>query len=229
MALTAERDTPRKPETPEKNFPMKSATKVYKGGLVGLNAGYLVPMTTALALKCVGRAKATVDNTGADGAKTCDVEEGIFRWVNGDSIAQADVGADCFATDDQTVAKSSSGTKSRAGQIHSVDADGVWVLSKFEEQESDANGGGAFIQGGTGTLSSGVLTVATGITVTANSRVVMAIKTPGGTFSDGGLDAPSADRVVGGPGVGTIVIRGLVQAGTANVNDTSTVDYLIFG
>ena len=46
----------------------------------------------------------------------------------GDLIAQADVGADCYIVDDQTVAKTNgTNTRSVAGKIIAVDADGVWV------------------------------------------------------------------------------------------------------
>ena len=45
-----------------------------------------------------------------------------------DAIVRADVGADCYIVDDQTVAKTNgSNTRSVAGKIIAVDADGVWV------------------------------------------------------------------------------------------------------
>ena len=46
-----------------------------------------------------------------------------------DLIAQADAGSDCYIVDDQTVAKTSgTNTRSRAGIVLAVDADGgVWV------------------------------------------------------------------------------------------------------
>lgn len=38
------------------------------------------------------------------------------------------MGADCFIVDDQTVAKTNgTNTRSRAGIVAAVDADGVWV------------------------------------------------------------------------------------------------------
>ena len=59
------------------------------------------------------------------------VKRGTFKYGNssaGDLIAQADVGADCYIVDDQTVAKTNgSSTRSVAGKIIAVDADGVWV------------------------------------------------------------------------------------------------------
>ena len=45
-----------------------------------------------------------------------------------DAITLADIGKDCFIVDDQTVAKTDgAGTRSRAGRVFDVDADGVWV------------------------------------------------------------------------------------------------------
>ena len=68
---------------------------------------------------------------GANGAISVQVKRGTFKYGNssaGDLIAQADVGADCYIVDDQTVAKTNgSSTRSVAGKIIAVDADGVWV------------------------------------------------------------------------------------------------------
>lgn len=114
------------------NQPVKASTKIFDGSIVVLDAGYLAPGRTATGLIAHGVADETVDNsTGAAGAKRCEVQQGIFKFANssaGDLIAQADVGADCYIVDDQTVAKTDgTGTRSKAGRIHGVDTDGVWV------------------------------------------------------------------------------------------------------
>lgn len=142
-ALTASRDTKQKAIEMLTRaiglFPMNGGSKVWQGGLVGLNAeGNLVPMTTTTGLKCVGRSEESIDNTaGADAAVSAKVKPGCFRWANssaGDLIAQTEVGAICYAVDDQTVAKTSgTGTRSLAGIVHSVDSDGVWVISGLTE------------------------------------------------------------------------------------------------
>ena len=45
-----------------------------------------------------------------------------------DLITTADIGADCYVVDDQTVAKTNGGgQRSVAGKIFDVDAQGVWV------------------------------------------------------------------------------------------------------
>jgi hypothetical protein len=83
-------------------------------------------------LKAIGRFEARANNLGgANGTIIGKVKRGIFRFANssaGDLISNADVEADCFIVDDQTVAKTNgSGTRSVAGKVHMVDAQGVWV------------------------------------------------------------------------------------------------------
>lgn len=135
-ALTAIRDTKKLDSSLSTlhGLKQKGATKLWFGALAVLNAGYLAPGTAAVGLVAVGRVRKTSDNPGADGAVTAQVEAGTFKWANsaaGDAIAQADVGAQCFIVDDQTVAKTNPGgnTRSVAGIIQGVDSDGVWVQS----------------------------------------------------------------------------------------------------
>ena len=110
-----------------------AATLIYGGSIVCYNAtGFATKGAVATTLKQVGRAEEQVDNTaGANGAKTITVKTGTFRWANsaaGDLIAATEVGSDCFIVDDQTVAKTNGGaTRSRAGKVVNVDAQGVWV------------------------------------------------------------------------------------------------------
>lgn len=131
-ALTQGRDTTRI-DGLGRNFPVAAGAKIYAGAMVALSAaGYLVPASTSTTLVCVGRAEADVDNTsGTDGGHNLEVGSGIYRYANsaaGDLIAQTDIGADCYAVDDQTVAKTDgAGTRSVAGKIYDVDAQGVWV------------------------------------------------------------------------------------------------------
>ena len=107
------------------------------GAMVAVDAsGYLIPAITSTTLKRFGRVNLSperVANTTmlASGAKTLKIEFGEFSWGNstaGDAIAQADVGNDCYAVDDATVAKTDGGgTRSKCGKIMAVDAGGVWV------------------------------------------------------------------------------------------------------
>lgn len=127
-ALTAERDTPLRTGD-ARTVPVAAATKIYKGSIVVLDAGFAKPGRTAAALTGLGRASETVDNTGgAAGAQTVRVEPGIFRFDNdaADLLTLGDIGKAAYCTDDQTVSKTAAG-KSQIGIVFDVDANGVWV------------------------------------------------------------------------------------------------------
>lgn len=132
-ALTAARNTPQlgtDPVVPVLAVLMAASAKVYQGGIVCLSAGYGQAAAPGLGLIALGRARTTVDNsTGSAGAKTVEVERGIFQFANGDTIVQADVGKVCYLLDDQTVTKGDGGGAARclAGRIFAVDSAGVWV------------------------------------------------------------------------------------------------------
>lgn len=133
MALTQDRIGSLERASKQFSFPVAAATKLFAGGLVCVNAtGYATKGAVATTLKTVGIAEEQVDNSaGANGDKTVPVRRGLFRFKNssaGDLIALADVGADCYVVDDETVAKTNGGaTRSVAGKIRDVDASGVWV------------------------------------------------------------------------------------------------------
>ncbi|MEX3688864.1 hypothetical protein AB3X91_30655 [Paraburkholderia sp. BR14263] len=109
-------------------------TLIRAGVLVAVNAnGLAVEGETEADLTYIGRSEAYVDNTaGADGAVSVPVRRGVaFRWANAadDAVTQASLGKPCFIEDNQTVAKTNgNGTRSQAGTVLGVDADGVWVL-----------------------------------------------------------------------------------------------------
>lgn len=112
---------------------VKANAKIHQGAMVAVGADSLfVPMSTATTLRGVGRASEPADNTGgADGAVRARVDVGIFCYANssaGDLISRKDIGALCYGVDDQTVALTNgTNTRSIAGKIFDVDADGVWV------------------------------------------------------------------------------------------------------
>lgn len=136
MALAADRNTPEKaliPNVAALEYPCAAATTFYAGGLGCLNAaGYATKGAVATTLIAVGRIELPVDNSaGAAGDKNVKMKPGIFRFSNSaaaDAIARAEIGDDCYIVDDATVAKTDgTGTRSKAGRIVDVDADGVWV------------------------------------------------------------------------------------------------------
>lgn len=82
------------------------------------------------------------------------------------------------------------------------------------------------IQAGTSTLVSGTVTVTAAIT--SSSRIVATIKNanPGTGNLTVGMAVPSSSRNVG---AGTFAVQANVAAGTINVLDTSTIDWIIIG
>lgn len=111
-----------------------AATKILAGTIVMLNAsGFATGGAAATGQIADGVAMETIDNSdGAAGAQSVRVEKGVYPFENsaaGDAITIADIGDNCYIVDNQTVAKTDgSATRSVAGKIMDVDADGVWVL-----------------------------------------------------------------------------------------------------
>lgn len=135
-ALTADRNTPRA-QGDLLVLDLAAATKVFAGAIVMRNAaGNGLKGATATGSVGVGVAIEQVDNSaGAAGDKTAQVRVGTFRFANsaaGDLITKADINKPAYIVDDQTVAKTSgTNTRSIAGMIAGVDAQGVWV--RFDE------------------------------------------------------------------------------------------------
>jgi hypothetical protein len=60
--------------------------------------------------------------------RTIRVKTGVFRWVNGGSFTDANIGDLAYISDDQTVTTGASASSDIiAGTIVDVDSDGVWV------------------------------------------------------------------------------------------------------
>lgn len=131
-ALTQDRNTLRR-DGQLIEPPVAATTRIYTGALVAINAaGLAVPGSTSTTLKGAGSALAAADNTlGGPGDIRVRVDKRPARFGNStgaDAIGLADIGSDCFIVDDQTVAKTNgTNTRSRAGKVFDVDADGVWV------------------------------------------------------------------------------------------------------
>lgn len=132
VALTADRNTPER-DGRTFEYPVAASIKLFSGAMVMLDAsGNATKGAAATGQVAVGRAEATVDNSaGAAAAKTVPVRAGVFRFANsaaGDAVTKAEIGDTCYIADDQTVAKTDgSSTRSAAGTIVDVDAQGVWV------------------------------------------------------------------------------------------------------
>ena len=132
MPLTQDRDTKSKPGV-DYSAPAAAGILVHAGALLVLDAsGNATPGETATTLTAAGRAKDRVDNTGgAAGDEQVPYDKGVFHYKNSaaaDEITRAEIGDDCYIVDDETVAKTDgTGTRSIAGKIDEIDANGVWV------------------------------------------------------------------------------------------------------
>ncbi|MGE4526821.1 MAG: hypothetical protein AB7D00_00515 [Rhodospirillaceae bacterium] len=131
-ALTTDRDTVSRLGL-RRTLGAAAGALIFAGAIAVRNAaGYAAPGSTALGLAALGISPERVDNTGgADGDLPVNAVAGIFKVANSadaDAITAADIGATCYLVDDQTVAKTDgTGTRSPAGEVFDVDADGVWV------------------------------------------------------------------------------------------------------
>lgn len=131
-ALTKGRLTPARERT-RLNIGLAAAAHLFQGALVVLDAnGNIKPGVPAAGLRGIGRSQDEYDNSGGiAGAIAGNVELGVFQYANSagvDQITQADIGRRCYVVDDQTVAKTDNGgTRSIAGEVADVDAQGVWV------------------------------------------------------------------------------------------------------
>ena len=134
VALTENRSTPQMAAGDRAGLLGANQT-IYAGALLMRNAsGHIIEGATATGSFGVGRAEEAGSSTTA-GVTSQRFREGVFRFVNsaaGDLIATADIGTVCYIVDDQTVAKTSgTNTRSPAGVVVDVDAQGVWVC--FDE------------------------------------------------------------------------------------------------
>ncbi|MCW3835977.1 hypothetical protein ACFQ1E_07990 [Sphingomonas canadensis] len=118
-----------------------------QGGMAMLASGYARPARAGQGgdngLKAQDVAKCRVvgyfleskTGTAADGGATIDIGTDPVKFANSsstDEITVADIGFECFAVDDQTVARTSSnGTRPVAGTVVAIDTDGG-VFVAFE-------------------------------------------------------------------------------------------------
>lgn len=108
---------------------------IYQGAMVGLSgagaAAVAKPASADATLRIIGVAERNADNRVAQPLPvTVDVRRGVFLMNNdaGDPLTVGDIGAACYASDDQTVAKTSAtNTRPQAGTVSFIDATGVWV------------------------------------------------------------------------------------------------------
>jgi hypothetical protein len=149
-------------------FECATGITIYQGSAVAVDSsGKLVPSTHATAVKCVGRACATVVSAAAN--ELLKVEEGIFLYGNGTgTLSDSDRFQPCFFEYDQTVQKT--GTIF-AGLVYDVTSAGVYVfMSPFIPTPSS----GKVIAGGAAyTVRAGVDDGAVVETATDNAVITL--------------------------------------------------------
>jgi hypothetical protein len=113
--------------------PVAADAVIEEGMMVAYNAaGYLVPWTSAINLKALGRAEEAYDNTGgANGAKRIKVSVGVYLLKNyaSDLVTRAILLGNCFIYNSETVrlTNPSGTTTSIAGVVIDVTPGGVIV------------------------------------------------------------------------------------------------------
>lgn len=138
-ALAADRDTLERhdPRSMMHDIVGTDSTQYYRGGIVCVSTatGKLVKGATATTQVAIGRCEENY-LTGTSNTRCIHCKSGIFKWNNsaaGDAIAADDIGKTCYIVDDNTVALTDgTSTRSKAGIVYDVDADGgVWVAMNF--------------------------------------------------------------------------------------------------
>jgi hypothetical protein len=118
-ALAMERDTPTSNYDYPISLPMATAVKVWNGGITSVNSsGYAIPAADTAGTIVRGRANATVDNAGANGALSVEVLVGICEYKNpagANQLTAADRGKLAYVVDDQTLAR-------KTGTIYGISA-----------------------------------------------------------------------------------------------------------
>jgi predicted RecA/RadA family phage recombinase len=125
--LTSDRNTETKLGDSVFSFPVAAATKLYAGGIAGLDAaGYLVPATGA-GIKIPALVEETVDNSGGSaGAAYARVRRGVVGLDPGTGVNQAAVGTMVYFSDDHTVTATADGN-SPAGILLELSEGQAWV------------------------------------------------------------------------------------------------------
>ena len=134
-ALTAPRDTWELDGVSTEEI-VKASTYIPKGSHIGVNtSGTVQPMAKAVSggLISLGVALHSVQAEDADGtSQRVKARAGTYAFHNSsaaDEITEAEIGQACYAEDDQTVAKLSTGSRPVAGRVLGILEDGKVVVA----------------------------------------------------------------------------------------------------
>jgi hypothetical protein len=226
-ALTGGRNTPQR-IGPGNLGLTQGSNVIYQGSMVAVwSNGLVAAASDAASYKVVGCAMETVDNTGANYSATrvIEVRRGVFRWENGGSFTDADVGSLAYVSDDQTVTTAAAATHDIvAGIIVDVDTSGVWVDSYAVGGQGAASvttwaasGNGSV--GGTLAVS-GNATVGGGLGVTG-SVTGATVNATGNATVGGGLGVTGA--ITGATVAASSAWTGTITNGVAGITNTTTI------
>lgn len=226
---------------------------IRKGALCGFLGGYLYAWDAieGLSHPCIAILsvlQTEVDNTGgADGDLTADidflVEKTLYPFGNDDGgtpIAQAHIGGTAYGLDDQTVTATATGNSAvgtpwivSTGGSTSLRA-GVYVelapgaLAALLGESAALASAAPSMQAVDATLSSGTITISTGITVAADSEVSAYPKgVITGSTNFAMVRELFASRVAGAPGVGTVVIEAITNGGVLDSDAAGAIRVVI--
>jgi predicted RecA/RadA family phage recombinase len=127
-ALTAAKQLQSKHLGEVKRFKMKASTTIHAGGLVMLDSnGLALPAAASASNKGVVGIATHSQVSAASGEFFVEVQEGTYL-LGAASIAQANVGASVYASDDQTVDETQGTNEPLAGKlVEYVGATSGWV------------------------------------------------------------------------------------------------------
>jgi hypothetical protein len=110
--------------------PVKAAANIYKGSLVCAGTdGYAVPGADATGYTFLGVALEEADNTnGQSGDLLVRVQtQGVFSFGKSGTITQANIGANVYVVDDQTVGLAATTTYDvLCGRLEALDGTDLW-------------------------------------------------------------------------------------------------------
>ena len=206
---------------------------IYAGSIVCVDSnGLACAAADAAGYSVVGRAESYQDNTGANylATRTLIVRRGVFRWGNGDTITDAQIGGLVYVTDDQTVQQGASSHNIIAGVVCKVETTGVWVDTHDIGAQgaitpaSMAVSGTGTIGGNLGVTGNGTIGGTLGVTgnLTENGTITVrtnkfTVDASGNTVVAGTLNVTGA---ITGPGSGLTAIPPTALTGGSNVTIT---------
>lgn len=177
---------------------VQGSNTIYAGTMVCADSSGLAEHATdAASKKVIGRAEVTQDNTGSSysSTRTIKIRTGIFRWTNGDSFTDANIGDLAYVEDNQTVQTAASASSdSIAGVIVDVDDDGVWV----DTGDIGSQGAGSL----TTLTTSGAASLGSTLAVTSGSTLSSTLYVAGTTSlqalnATGAVNCASTVKVTG--------------------------------